>query len=114
MNFLVWRNEYSIICRLMSSRAVVSKIRVLVICRAVGLKVFGLIITAEAVGFMSNTNGRVVRDSITALDSVGRIDMCGEMSSSTCRWMSNGAVDLKIRVLVIRGATGLKVVVVLL
>ena len=43
------------ICRLMSNDVIGLKIRVLVIFRAVGLKVVGLVITAEAVVLMSYT-----------------------------------------------------------
>ena len=42
----------------MSNGAVDLKIRILVICRAVGLKVVGLVITAGAVGLMGNRTGR--------------------------------------------------------
>ena len=93
----------------MSNGAVDLKIRVLVIRGAVCLKVVVLVLfSARAIGLMSN-NCRV-RDSITALDIVRRIRVCGEMSTGICRLVSNEAVVLKIRVLVNCRAVGLKVI----
>ena len=82
-------------CGLMSNGAVVLRVGVLVICRAVVLRVVGLVIRHVDIG-------------LGAVAGCSCVVWCGEMSSYIIGLLRNGAVGLKVSVLVIRGAAVLK------